>query len=266
VGERRGAGVTRPGAGSGVGAAAALSASGAWAVRLDLAQLESAAPLRLRRDVDACDADGWLWLRGDELTPELDLELRKLPAVARYAVSRDGELTEAGRRVPSGQRLPAAGWSPLAARLVLRPQPAALPGHAPPRVPLRLERTSAEHPANLLLTTIDTWAQYAEGAPAVRLRPLRFAAASDGRVLVAGSPLPPLAGRRCVERNGIAVPAGFTVSPVTDPGVLRALLGLAAGDVALFDPDGRYERVPGVTFTRATRGAARATQAARGST
>lgn len=231
---------------------------GAWAVLLPSASALSAGSLRLRGDVQATQSGDDLWLRGPELSEELDLELRKLPGGRRFRVAADGRLTAVGARIPQG-RLPDAGWQPLSDWLAPRPQPAALAGQAARRVGIRLVRADGEVPVAVLVTRADAWAAYATTAPAVRLRPLRVAAAEDGRVVLWGAPLPPIPGERYAERDGIAVPAGLMWSPPVDAAVLRDLLELQPGDLALFDADGSYEHVAAAEFTRASRSGARAT-------
>ena len=176
-------------------------------------------------------------------------------------INADDTVTPVGRRLPVDD-LPRGPWSPLSAWLAPHPQPAALAGQVEARLMVRIERTMVEQPATLMLTTAPAFADYAAAAPAVRLRPLRFAAASDARVVVWGTPLPPVPGRRYADREGVAVPCGFAWSPPLEPAVLRALLGLAAGDLALFHEDGSYEHVTADAFARAGRAAARATRAA----
>jgi len=235
-----------------------------WALALPRSAALSAGRLRLRPGVRVGDAgEGNLWLRGDDLTEELDLELRKLPGARRFLVGENGEITKVGRRIPSGI-LPKVSWSPLAEWLRPRPQLAALSGLLSSRVPVRIVRAGHEQPANLLLTTLVEWAAYATTAPMARLRPLRFAVAADGRALVWGSPLPPLPGRRYAERDGVAVPCGLGWDPPVEPAVLRELLQLQAGDLALVDEAGACEHVEAGHFARATRAAARATLEATG--
>ena len=210
----------------------------AWAVALPRESSLAAGALRLRGDVRVRDAgDGAVWLRGDALSEDLDLELRKLPGARRHTVDPEGHYTEVGHRVPAGT-LPADGWVALSAWLAPAPQPAALAGELPPRAAPRLERCDVEQPASALLTTVAAWAAYAATAPAVRLRPLHFAVCDDGRAIVRGSPLPPMPGRRYHEADGVAVPCGFALAPALEPAVLRDVLGLSPGDLALFSDDG----------------------------
>ena len=82
--------------------------------------------------------------------------------------------------------------------------------------------------------------------------------ASDGRVAVCGQPLPPLPGQRWVEREGIAVPAGWHWSPPVEATVVRAVFGLQAGDFALWQTDGTWQRIRAADFLPAGRAAVRA--------
>ena len=70
-----------------------------------------------------------------------------------------------------------------------------------------------------------------------------------------------MAGTRCVERDGVAVPAGFALSPAIDSASVRALLGTELGDLTLFAPAGTWDRITAGDFVAATRAAARATAA-----
>src|SRR3954452_1496605 len=60
----------------------------AWAVLLPRASALAAGALRLRGDVRVREADdnSFIWLRGEKLTDELDLELRKLPGARRHTL------------------------------------------------------------------------------------------------------------------------------------------------------------------------------------
>jgi hypothetical protein len=66
-----------------------------------------------------------------------------------------------------------------------------------------------------------------------------------------------LPGERFVERNGVAVLAGWTWTPQVDVAVVREVLGLGVGDVALWWPDNACEIVRGEQLLAATRSAIR---------
>jgi hypothetical protein len=228
------------------------------------ADAEAAGALRLRSGIVACESDGDVWLRGEGLSDELDLALRKIPGAQRFHVDGDGVLTPVGRRVPAGTLPGGVTWQPMTSFFPVVQQPAALGGHLEQRATLRLARTGgdgAEAPASVLVTSLAAWADYATSAALVRLRRLRFAASPDGRVVVCGTPLPPLPGARYVERDGVAVPCGFALAPAIGATSVRTLLGIEPDAMALFAEDGTYELIRADDFVAASRGAARATVA-----
>ena len=230
-----------------------------WAVHLSLRDAGAAFPLRLHPAIRAAVVDADLWLRGDELPHDLEIELRKIPRARRFDIGDDDALVPVGARIPTGVLPSVASWQPLASLLSIVPQPAALCGQLDRRASLTLVRTSRQSPATVLLTSLAHWAAYASSAPLVRLRPLRFAASTDGRVVIRGAPLPPLPGVRYVEQEGVATPAGWAFSPPLDVASVRILVRVAGDDLALFAEDASCERIPAEAFVAASRGGARAT-------
>jgi hypothetical protein len=200
-------------------------------------------------------ADGdtiWLRWEGDAT---LRRRLLVLPDARVFDLLPDGQLVPDGRRVPSG-RLPDGVWMTLLRWLEVTTEPAALPGQVRERVPVRVVPSGAEREANVLLTDLQAWVEYASSAPQVRLSRCRFAA-SGAAVVVIGSPLPPLPGTRFCERDGIAVQAGHAWEPALDAAVLRAALRLENGDLALLHADGSCDRIRGSEFVAASRSAVR---------
>ncbi len=234
-----------------------------WVVRIALGDAQAAGALRLRAGVEVLVHGNEAWIRGCPLDEEAETELRKLPCLARYAVLPDDGLVAWGETIPSG-RLPEGSWTPIAAWLRPSPQDAAGPGAPPRRVAPRLVRDAAEREATILVVREEALAAWAETAPASRLKPLAFAVCEDGRVLVRGKPLPPLPGNRFAEEGGIAVPCGWAFQPRVDAAVMREVLGLAHGDLALFSEDGTWEQIHAEAFVRASRSAVRMSAEGRG--
>ncbi len=230
--------------------------SAGWAIRLDRADAPAAGGLRGRAGVEVREEGASVWLRGPAFAyPEGDIELRTLPAVERYSIIEDGGLVPPGGAVPRG-RLPGDGWRPMSSWLVLEPQVAALPGERPATVEVRVVRGGEEREACVLVADGAAFHAWADVAPDVRLRPLELAV--DGaRALVRGRPLPPIPGERFVADGGIAVPCGHRWDPPIEAGVLRAVLDVEAGGLALLAPGGTVERVPAAAFVTATRSAVR---------
>ena len=138
-----------------------------------------------------------------------------------------------------------------------------------PAVPLQVVPGGAVREPSLLETSRDLLLQYAEAAPQWRINRWSFAASvsigglrSGRRVLVRGSPLPPLPGIHWVEMDGSCVPAGRAWSPAVEPAVVCQLLALEPGELALLREDGTWDRVSEGDWVRASRSALRRTQEA----
>lgn len=237
--------------------------NGAWAVVLAEDDARSLSLLRRERGIEVHGDAGQLWLRGGEASEELELALRKLPCVERYSITGDQRLVRLGARVPRG-KLPDGEWIPIDRYLRVEPRTAALPGELPGRLALRLVRSAKELPCTVLIAEFDVWIDYATKAPECRLRNLTFAASRAGQALVRGAPLPSLPGTPCVERSGIIVPAGYEWEPRVDAEIVRDLLDLSEGDLALFRVDACVDIIPEDSLVAASRSAVRRTAEALG--
>jgi hypothetical protein len=243
----------------------------AWALELDAGDIASLGRLRLERGLEACQQGDRLWLRGGNLDESLALRVRQLPALERYTVLSDQALVAEGHQVPHGY-LPQGPWLPLAELIeIARPESGSAAhenGVLNTWMPasLVLVRDDLIREPNLLLARIDLWSDYAAAAPQIRLNRWSFAANDCGEVLIRGTPLPPIAGQRFVEIEGVAVEAGWMWSPRVEPVVLRQKLELAADDLVLLRSDGeaigavRAEIIPAASFVKATRSAVRLTE------
>ena len=230
----------------------------AWAASLPTGQRSALAHLRLVPNIQFAEVSGTCWLRGETLDDQLEQELKKVPGIERFELLSTDRLRPVGSRIPS-HRLPPATWRPIKEALPLTLPIAALPGKTSQRIPIVLVRTSEELPAAAIRITLNQWVEYASAAPLVRLETLRFAASENRDVLVLGTPLPALMGRRYSVNAGILVPCGFTWSPPADPRVLRQLFNLRAEDLVVLGEDNTHQVVPNEQFFPATRSAARQT-------
>lgn len=223
-----------------------------------ITSLRRLAGLEVAEEADA------VWLRAPADNETLDRLLRTLPG-QQFRLLDGNQLVPWGKRIPT-ERLPRLDWRPIAEWSAITLPVAALPAPLTSRVALQLVRGGPEQPPAALLADWQEWSSYATGAPEVRLRPLAFALTGPRefvqRALIVGNPLPPLAGRPYTVADGIAVPCGWTFSPAVGSGVIQKLVALAAGDVALFDVDGAFERIAAEHFVPAGRGAVR--ESARG--
>jgi hypothetical protein len=207
-------------------------------------------------ELEACEAEGLLWLRG----PGSDSWAR-LPALARYVEDVEGRLIRPGQRVPL-RRLPEGRWLPLVELLRVRPPAAALPAQHIAPVAWALVPSAAYREPALLMLPFSFFALWCLAAPSVRLRLLRFALGQDGQTCVSGKLLPSLPGEAwCVEKN-IATPAGWALPPGITPQLVAQSMNLAPGELALMHPDATADRLPAEAFVDVSRSAIRASFAA----
>jgi len=227
-----------------------------WALRLPRGEEQALARCRLIPGLEVAEEADSLWVRGPELTPAHQQLLLAIPAAERFEVALDGALRPAGRRLASG-RLPALEWQRAADAVRVALPAAAFAGTPLRPAAIELIRTAEVRPPNLLLVDAAAWTRYGETAPQVRLARWTFAAGAESRVLIRGLPLPPLPGRPFTEEDGIALPAGWGLARAVSPAVLREVLRIGSGDLALMAPDGRWEHLVAGDFVPASRGALR---------
>ena len=242
-----------------------------WALSLPRAEIAALATLRRLPQVEVCDTEQTLWLRGDRLDERLEQRLRMIPGAQRFAVLGDGQLRGTESAVPLGH-LPAGPWTSLVDWMRIEVPPPAWPGQRRGAVSLTLVRGAASDvdesaAPTLLLTSLAAWLALPRSriASAGAARSLDVCRRSrQRRVIVRGGPLPPLPGQRFIERGGLATPVGWQWLPQVDPPVVLELLRsvvpqLAPQDLALLLPDGSWEHIPGDSFVQASRGAIRLT-------
>jgi hypothetical protein len=231
-----------------------------WAASLPLSAAAGLGPHRFPSGAEALLQGETVWLRSKELNDADELRLRQVPGVERFQVSDDGELFPLGSLLPYG-RLPTGAWKKL--KDFLQPQlpPLHIVAGTLPQLTLSLVRDTQQRDVAALLTTITAWEEYALSAPQARLQPLKFAMNGERQVLIVGAPLPPLAGERFWETNGIFVSAGWCWSPAVDATIVRRLLQLSDDDVALWQANGQWELIRRSDFVAARRSAVRATVA-----
>lgn len=227
-----------------------------WFVRVDREHAAQVARLREVTGLHVAEAGEEIWLRAAAASEALDRQLAGLRG-ERFVLSAREQLVPWGKRVPT-QPLPELHWQPISTWSEIALPVAALPARPDGRLRLRLVRGGTEQSPKAILLESRHWFCYATTAPEIRLRSLAFALSADRRVFLCGTPLPPLVGRHYSLDGGIAVACGWSFSPAVGGKVVRTLLNLAEGDVALFADDGSFERLAGEHFVAASRSAVRA--------
>ena len=232
------------------------------AARIRSSDLERLAALRTTAGVEVMQTgseSGDLWLRGGEI-------LRSFPHLELAALQPNGGLVPLGKRVPSG-RLPAdAVWIPLAEAIRVNAPASLLPGQVvDPPVGLQLVRGEIWTAPELLRCDVNVLRQFVEGVSTKELAAFQFAMNPNGEVLVRNVREPtqlPLAARRSYNldshaNQAVARPCGWDWSPRMHASVLVRVCGLAAGQMALFDEDGTWEKVLPGDWMNASRSAVR---------
>ena len=229
-----------------------------WAIRLPMEKAVGSACLREVAGVEVCEREEAVWLRGYADNESLDLRLRAIAGADRFRVLPDGQLLSPGAFVPHGW-LPEGPWLELKNWITLTLDPPAFAGRLDNRTFVKLVRAAAEETPSVIQTTMDSWHDFGTAASQVRLDKWYFAVSEDGRVTIRGIPLPSIAGLRYFEKQGIAVPLGWTWSPAVDAGTLRELFDLHPNDLVLLQPDGTCQKIRADNFVGAGRSAIRVT-------
>jgi hypothetical protein len=229
-----------------------------WAGIISGTALHSLATLRLHPGLEAALDGDWVWVR--QLHPtdkEAELLMNHVPWQEKYEILPNNQLRTAGSLLPI-RRIPKLKWEPLGSLLSPKLSTPMLPGRPVDLLPHPVTKTprQAQVPNHLLVTSA-VWLRYAETAPQIRLRPLRFAQAARRVCLLQGTPLPPLPGQYYYLQNQVLWPAGTSPS---DFGALfpwAHFLKLAPQEVALIHLNGTYEVIPSTAWVEASRSSAR---------
>ncbi len=229
-----------------------------WAITIAREDARCLGSLRLAPGVEIGEGPELLWLRGKQGDEQFQANLACLPAITRYEWLAPETLRPVDRRI-AAERLPNLNWQPLQTWMLVESPASALPADTPPARLLQLVRSTDEREADLLLTSLKELQEFSAQVAEVRLRPLQFAANDRGEVIVRGSPLPPLPGRRFVLHDCIGVPAGFSWAPAVALEVVARCLRAPGDGLVLWCEDNTIRRLQAELFVQASRSALWAT-------
>jgi hypothetical protein len=235
----------------------------AWAICVAREDAAALAALRLQRGIEVAEAPEGTWLRGQGGDDALTAMLAALPATGRYEwYPQKNRLRRLNERL-SATPLPDLNWQPLREWAAVEAPLTALPASRPEAVTPTLIRSEREQEPSVILTGLAEWEAFVQTAAQVRLDRLQFAAAADGQVVIRGTPLPPVTGRRYVLHEGsVAAPAGFGWTPDVSAKVLKKLFNVSPGALVMWNDDGTITSLPEEQFIPATRRAMLATRRA----
>lgn len=208
--------------------------------------------LRSLPGLQAADDGELVWLRGIAIAEEIDLRIRQLPALHTYEL-KDGELLFPPNALTPVSKLQTFNWQPLSQFITVTLPVSGMPGKITQQHRVRLIPCDTADKSDALLTSLETFKTWVATAPKMRLQVLRFAVSENNRVLIIGSPLPPIPGREYIIRDGILLPCGYQF----DPPAIAALLNTDPDEWLLFEPDGHWQPVPKDCFVPVTRNGVR---------
>lgn len=208
-----------------------------------------------------------VWLRGEaeseEALLEIDQRLRSIPGALRYRVVEASLLQPIDRLLPTCVE-PEGPWHSAASMLRVELPSAGLGGQKPDEVELRLVRTATSEANSTLTPSIlecefAAWSQWALQSSEARLSALAFACDESGHAIIRGLPLPPLAGKRWIEYDNVAVEVGHSWKPAISVETLNRSLSVTSEAIHFFETDGRQRVLDQSSFVMATRSSIRST-------
>lgn len=222
------------------------------------ASTTSLGPHRTRAGWEICEDGAHIWLR---IPDEAEAQTATLPALARYRIDSRQRLITLNATLPVGLS-PVGPWQSLTEFLTVPPPSPLLPGRTPGKLEINLSRSSREVEPAALLADLSALLPWAESASRLRLARLTFASTNDSRVLVRGTPLPPVPGSAHYVQGRLALPCGWELTPPLLPAWVEESLALPAGAIALLLPDGGIEMLGQESFTQLSLAALRRTHEA----
>ena len=217
--------------------------------------------VRAHEQIRLAESAEWLWLRcplTEEALPAAEA-MRQLPAHTAYILQEENKLFPRGGKTPVAL-LQEMKWVPIRKFLSLELPVAAMPGRVEQKCTIELVASDRREEGRALLTSMEHWSTYAEIAPEIRLRQLRFAVSENSSVLIMGTPLPPVPGQEYWLQEGNLLPAGYDFRFSIAAPLIAARLNPQHKHLLLFYPDGNWEAIPSEAFVPATRSGVRLTQ------
>jgi hypothetical protein len=228
-------------------------------LKIDKSNRNSLGVVRCRKSLMVAELDQYILLRGTTDSIDLENQLQMLPVLQRFTLDKDGNMFLQNAVTPV-ETLPELSWQTPETFIPVELPASAMPGIIESTLNIRLAATDKIRQTMALITQLDTWKKYAETAPAVRLDRNRFAVSGNNEVMIMGEPLPSLPGREYWSENDIFLPAGYEFEFPLVTGFLRQKLGVAKGDIILFDEAGQWQRIERNFFVEAKRSAIRLTE------
>lgn len=229
-----------------------------YVLQINQTQREALAGVRLQPGLRVAEEGNILWLRGIAWPDGLTTAIWQLPAINVYEMDESSLLFKRNSQVPIA-KLPTLSWVALQQFLPVQPPVSAYKGEIGEKLALKLMPSAKQQTGVALLTTLQHLKAFAELAPQVRLNRLKFAVSGSGDVLITGTPLPTIPGREFWLNHNMLLPCGYDFEYSILAALLPRQLNLNKEDIAIFEPNGNWQKIEAGNFVTATRSAIRLT-------
>jgi hypothetical protein len=226
-----------------------------WVWTIDRQYADRLGVVRTLPNVQVGLSETTIWL----MSPDEDIRLRQLPVLHTYRLDEENRLFPEGKKTPVGM-LPELDWEPLQRWMPIEFPASALPGEAKAQIKVKLIQAEIEKKADALLAEWSVWNKYAQAASAHRLKPLAFAAAADNRVLIIGTPLPPIPGKAYWVEGPWIIPCGKKLEFEFLSKALAAQLNPEKNAMLLLHEENRLELIFSSNLITTSRSAVRKTE------
>lgn len=193
-----------------------------------------------------------IWLKGPLDNEKNQLLLHSLPMLRSYEVDEQHRLFPTGKLTPVAL-LKELEWQELPVFLPLTLPVSALPATLGDKVSVSLQRSINTQPAYAIQTNFDTWKEYVNTAPLVRLQQLEFAVSASQEVIIVGQPLPGLPGKSYWINGKLLIPAGYDFNPPIIGDLLNQRFRSDGQEFILFNEQGEQTAIAVACFKPADR-------------
>ncbi len=210
--------------------------------------------IRTQTGLSAKEVDDFIYVRGIPENP--NIAIKKLPALNTYTLSKSGELFPIGKSTPVAV-LDGSGWISIQEYIEVEPPLSALPGVIDKRYTMSLLPSEMGRTGSAILTSFETWINYAESAPGIRLEKLVFAVSEHKEVLIMGNPLPAIPGQEFWASERFLIPCGYDFEYPVLTQLFQEKISQNQHSYIMLSADGNMEIIPEQCFVKATRSAIR---------
>jgi hypothetical protein len=229
---------------------------------LSVKDLESLGTVRALPRLSAAVDGELIWVRGIRQAEFSELRFRQIPAIYTYMVDEDDYLFGLAEITPVG-KLKDLPWTSMIEFLSVDLPVSGLPCKLTEKINIKITPSDVLEKGSALLTDLHIWKLYIETAALIRLRKLKFAMREDNKVLIIGTPLPPIPGREFYLKNDIMLPSGYNFEFNIVWDMIPEILNPDKNSIILIDTQSNCHIIAESNFVDASRSSLRLTKEAK---